>query len=79
MYKAEGDGFQRDALCDSGYTFTFYFRNQNAPTKYLRKGFSPLHLQILTMFDNQNPIAITFGLTNLYLSAKFCKGKYIIK
>ena len=78
-YKAEGDGFQCDALCDSGYTFTFYFRNQNAPTKYLRKGFSPLHLRILAMFDNLKSDHHNIWFDNLYLSAKFCKGKYIIK
>ena len=30
-YKAEGDGFQCDAICNSGFTRTFYFRNQKAP------------------------------------------------
>ena len=35
-YKREGDGFQCDALCDDGYTYTFYFRHQPAPEKYLK-------------------------------------------
>ena len=30
-YKREGDGFQCDALCDEGYTFSFYFRHGDAP------------------------------------------------
>ena len=30
-YKKEGDGFQCDALCDDGYTFTFYFRHEPPP------------------------------------------------
>ena len=30
-YKREGDGFQCDALCDRGYTFSFYFRHGDAP------------------------------------------------
>eukprot|EP00984_Skeletonema_dohrnii_P025939 scaffold15185_cov72-Skeletonema_dohrnii-CCMP3373.AAC.1 len=30
-YKREGDGFQCDALCEDGYTFSFYFRHGDAP------------------------------------------------
>ena len=42
-YKKEGDGFQCDCICDNGYTFTFYFRNQPAPKRWLDQGLSPLH------------------------------------
>jgi hypothetical protein len=31
-YKKEGDGFQCNALCDDGYTFSFYFRHWDPPT-----------------------------------------------
>jgi len=31
-YKNEGDGFQCDAVCDRGYTYSFYFRHGDAPT-----------------------------------------------
>ena len=50
-YKKEGDGFQCDAFCQDGYTFTFYFRNQPAPKKYLDQGLSPLHSRAMAMFD----------------------------
>jgi hypothetical protein len=30
-YKREGDGYQCDALCERGYTFSFYFRHGDAP------------------------------------------------
>ncbi len=30
-YKNEGDGFQCDAVCDNGYTFSFFFRHGDAP------------------------------------------------
>ncbi len=30
-YKREGDGFQCDAICDRGYTFSFWFRHGEAP------------------------------------------------
>ena len=42
-YKKEGDGFLIDALCDDGFTITFYFRNTPAPQKWVSKGFSPTH------------------------------------
>jgi len=42
-YKKAGDGFQCDALCADGYTYTVYFRNVKAPTDLLNKGLSPLH------------------------------------
>jgi hypothetical protein len=51
-YKAEGDGFQCDALCDEGYTFSFYFCNQPAPKKYLLQGMLPLHSRVMSLFDS---------------------------
>ena len=39
-YKKGGGGFQRDALCSDGYTFSFYFRNQPAPNFFLDKACS---------------------------------------
>jgi hypothetical protein len=30
-YKREGDGFQCDAICDRGYTYSFWFRHGNPP------------------------------------------------
>jgi hypothetical protein len=42
-YKKEGDGFQCDALCDDGFTFSIYFRNEPTPRKYTSQGLSPLH------------------------------------
>ena len=40
-YKAEGDGFQTDALYQNGFTYHVYMRNDRAPTKYLMQGLSP--------------------------------------
>ena len=31
LYKREGDGYQCDALCADGYTFSFYFCHGDAP------------------------------------------------
>jgi hypothetical protein len=50
-YKAEGDGFQCDAMCQDGFTFAFYFRNQPAPKKWLDQKLSPLHSRVMWLFD----------------------------
>ncbi|KAL7562479.1 hypothetical protein ACA910_005453 [Epithemia clementina (nom. ined.)] len=76
-YKAEGDGFQCDALCNSGYTWTFYFRNQPAPQHYLREGYSPLHSRILGLFDQLEEKNHNCWFDNLYLSAKFCRAAFV--
>lgn len=46
-YKREGDGFQCIALCDAGYTFSFFFRHGDAPKigrEYDHLGLSDVHL-----------------------------------
>ena len=75
-YKAEGDGFQCDALCESGFTWTFYFHNQPAPKKYLQQGYAPLHSCILGMFDQLDEKHHNCWFDNLYLSAKFCRAAF---
>ena len=78
-YKAEGDGFQCDAICDSGFTWTFYFRNQKAPREWTSKGFSPLHARILRMFDQFEMKFHNCWFDNLYLSARFARAAYVHK
>jgi hypothetical protein len=50
-FKKTGDGFQVDTLCSNGYTFTFYFRHQPAPKKYIDEGYAHLHARVRFMFD----------------------------
>ena len=50
-YKAEGDGFQADALCQDGFTYQIWMRNDRAPAKYLKEGLSPLHSRVMGLFD----------------------------
>ena len=39
VYKAEGDCFQADTLCQDSFTFQFHYRNEPAqPWDYLQKG-----------------------------------------
>ncbi|CAB9519576.1 unknown protein [Seminavis robusta] len=75
-YKAEGDGFQCDVLCEEGFTYAVYFRNEPPPAKYIRQGFSPLHARVLWLFDQLRDNYHRVWMDNLYLSAKFVKGCY---
>ena len=75
-YNIEGDGFQCDALCESGFTWTFDFRNQLALKKYLQQGYAPLHSRILGMFDQLDEKHHNCWFDNLYLSAKFCRAAF---
>ena len=50
-YKAEGDSFQYNTICDSGHTFDFFFRNDPAPKKYLDDRLSPLYAHCMAVFD----------------------------
>ena len=76
-FKAEGDGFMTDALCQEGYCYQHYMRNEPAPQKYLNMGFSPLHCRVLALFDSLHDELHNCGMDNLYNSAKFCRGAYL--
>jgi Transposase IS4 len=75
-YKAEGDGFQCDALCQGGYTYTFYFWNHPAPKKYIDQKMSPLHVRLMFMFDLLVKKYYGCGMDNLYIPAKFLAAAY---
>jgi hypothetical protein len=49
-YKREGGGFQRDAVCDGGYTYSFYFRHGPPPNvgeQYKHLELSPTARQVV--------------------------------
>ena len=46
-YKAEGDGFQVDSICEIGFFFQFYFRNDPANVEYMKTGL----FRVMTLFD----------------------------
>lgn len=73
-FKKAGDGFMCDAICEGGYTFTFYFRNMPPPKPYIDKGWSPLHARMFSMFESFQFKNHNVWMDNLYLSAKFAKG-----
>ena len=74
-YKKGGDGFLVDALCTEGYTYSWYFKNQLAPRKWIGYGPSPLHGRVMSLFEKipgktGNYICI---MDNLFNSPKFSK------
>jgi len=73
-YKKEGDGFQCDALCDDGYTYSVYFRNEPPPPKC--NHLSPLHARSLWLFDQLTDHYHHVWVDNLYMSAKFAKTAF---
>ena len=75
-YKAEGDGFQADALCQDGFTYQVFMRNDSTPTKYLKQGLSPLHSRVMGLFDTVKETHHQCAMDNLYNSAAFCKAAF---
>ena len=73
-YKAEGDGFQADALCQEGFCFQVHMRNDPAPRKYLKQGLSPLHSRVMYLFDSLKDDHHHCAMDNLYNSAAFCRA-----
>jgi hypothetical protein len=76
-YKAEGDGLQCDALCQEGYCYQHYFRNDSAPKKYVALGLSPLHAHVMWLFDSLVDDHHQIGMDNLYNSAAFCRAAFL--
>ena len=76
-YKNEGDGFQCDAICSKGYTYTFYFRNQTPPKKYLDMGLSDTHSRVMGMIDQLPHKNYTLTMDNLYTSAKLARVAFL--
>jgi hypothetical protein len=75
-YKAEGDGFQADALCQDAFTYALYYRNDPAPKKYLDTGLSPLHSRVMWLFDRVEDKYHRCMMDNLYMSAKLCRVSF---
>jgi len=75
-YKKEGDCFLADALCESGFTYSLFFRNMPPPKHYVSKGCSALHARVLFMFDQLKSAHHVCGMDNLYNSVKFCRDAF---
>ena len=75
-YKTGGDGFQCDALCNYGFTYQVYFRNEPADKKLVQQGMSPLHARVVSLMATLKDKFHICGMDNLYNSALFCKRCY---
>lgn len=82
-YKAEGDGFQFDAICEDGYTYSWFSRHEKEPNMY--KDCSPLHQRLLWLLtrlkinengemkkDDKSHDHTQIWMDNLYLSHRMC-------
>ena len=70
-FKKVNEVLQDDFICSNGYTFSFYFRHQKAPKKYLEKDFAPLHARVAFLFDQLHHKNHSCFMDNLYMSALF--------
>ena len=75
-YKSEGDGFQGDALCDDGYFYQVYMRNEPAPKKYLKQGLSTIPSWKMALFDSLKDDHHQVRIDSLYNSSDFCRATH---
>jgi hypothetical protein len=75
-FKRAGDGFMCDALCDDGFTYSIYFRNEPPPPNYTAMGLSPLYARVMWLFDQLKDHGHRCRVDNLYMSCTFAKFCY---
>ena len=81
-YKREGDGFQCDAVCDSGYTFSFCFRYGDAPTlpqKFKYLDLSPTARRVVWLALRLSNDWTSIFMDNLFNSRKLFTALYLGK
>ena len=83
-YKEEGDGFQCDALCDDGYTFSFYFRHGDPPTlpvpaEFKDSDLSPTAQRVVWLVLHLPNVWSCIYMDNLFNSRKLFTALYRAK
>ena len=68
--KKEGDGFQADAICEDGYTITFWFRCDDMPCPQ-QKDVSPRDTRCAWLAEQLPGAWYRLWMDNLYTSFKF--------
>jgi len=81
-YKKEGDGFQCDALCDDGYTFSFYFQHGDPPTlpaDFKDSDLSPTAQRVVWLALHLPNVWSCIYMDNLFNSRKLFTALYRAK
>jgi hypothetical protein len=83
-YKKEGDGFQCDAVCDDGYTFSFFFSHGDAPPlpkKFKEKipDLSPTAMRVVWLALRLPNMWSRIYMDNLFNSRKLFTALYMAK
>ena len=62
-------------MCAEGYTYSWYFRNQLAPRKFIGYGLLHLHGQVMSLFEQLPEKTGNYicGMDNLFNSPNFVK------
>ena len=76
LYKNKGGEFQVDAICNLGYTYVFFLRNEVLPKEYTLIGLSPLHARVFSLFITLHSKFQDIHLNIIYMSAKFAHLLY---
>ena len=79
-YKREGDGFQCDAICDAGYTFSFWFRHGPPPEldpKFKHLDLAPLAKRVVYLAERLPNKWTRVYMDNLFNSKKLYTALYM--
>ena len=72
-YKKEVDRFQYEAVCADSFTYSFYFRNQPAPSDNTPCDISALHKRVMSLLIQMKGKNYACEMDNLYMSVKLEK------
>ena len=70
-YNNEGYRIQADSLCDQGYTYAFFLRDECLTKEYTSMGFSPFNACVFSLFITLHNKFHEVHLNNLFMSANF--------
>jgi hypothetical protein len=78
-FKRLGDGIQGNCIANSDYTWDVYFPNEPINQELLAQGDSPMHCQLLHMFQNLHESFHCCTMDNLFNSVKLSCATFCLK